>query len=69
VIGSHIVADAHRHNLERSQTFLMLYRELLEILDQRFGKPLSEDLIERRAALDIKAELAGTYALPEQEVH
>jgi hypothetical protein len=63
VIGSHIVADAHRHNLEQSQTFSMLYRELLEILDQRFGKHLSDDPIERRAALDIKAELSGTYAL------
>jgi len=68
VIGHKIVAATHRHGLERSQAFSTLYRELLRILDQGFGKHLSEDPIERRAALDIKAELAGTYALPEQEI-
>jgi hypothetical protein len=66
VIGHKIVAATHRHGLERSQAFSTLYRELLQILDQRFGKPLSEDLIERRAALDVRAEIAGTYLLQEQ---
>ena len=66
VVGAELVAATHRHNLERSQTFSTLYRELLQILDQRFGQRASEDPIERRAALDVKAELAGTYVLPEQ---
>jgi hypothetical protein len=65
VIGSHIVAATHRHKLESSKTYRDVYRELLQVLDQRFGKQLSEDPIERRAALDIKSELAGTYVLPE----
>jgi hypothetical protein len=64
VIGSDIVADTHKFGLEKSQTFSTLYRELLRILDQRYGKSLSQDPFERRAALDIKAELAGEYLLP-----
>jgi hypothetical protein len=64
VIGSDIVADTHEFSLEKSQTFSTLYRELLRILDQRYGKNLSEDPTERRAALDIKAELAGEYVPP-----
>ena len=69
VIGSHIVAGTHRYGLEKSQAFSTLYRELLHILDDRYGKTLSEDPIERRATLDVKAELSGTYTRPEQEVH
>jgi len=61
VIGTGIVADTHRYGLERSSTFAVLYQELLRNLDQRYGKNLSEDPTERRAALDIKAELAGEY--------
>jgi hypothetical protein len=64
VIGSDIVADTHEFSMEKSQTFSTLYRELLRILDQRYGKNLSEDPTERRAALDIKAELAGEYVPP-----
>ena len=64
VLGAQLVAATHRHNLERSQTFSTLYRELLQILDQRFGKHLSEDPIEKRAALDVKAELANKFEFP-----
>ena len=64
VIGSDIVADSHKFSLEKSQTFSTHYRELLRILDQRYGGKISEDPIEKRAALDIKAELAGDYVLP-----
>ena len=69
VIGSHIVAATHRCSLERSQKFSVIYRELLQTLDQRFGKHLSDDPIERKAALDVKAELSGSYTLsPEPQV-
>jgi hypothetical protein len=62
VIGSDICSDTHEFSLENSQTFSTLYRELLKILDQRYGgNTLSEDPVERRAALAIKQEIAGTY--------
>ena len=64
VLGSDLVYATHRYGLNRSQTFATTYRELLQILDQRFGKHLSEDPVERRAAMDIKAELAGEYVPP-----
>jgi hypothetical protein len=63
VIGKHIVAASHRYGLESSPTFKELYRELLRTLDKRFGKKLSGDPVERQSALDVKAELAGTYQL------
>jgi hypothetical protein len=63
VIGRQIVAGTHKYNLERSTTFSNIYRHLLRILDLRFGKQLSQDPIEKQAALDVKAELAGTYVL------
>jgi hypothetical protein len=60
VIGSGIVADNHRYDLEKSPTFCRQYRELLRILDQRFGEhgSKSEDSLESQCARDIKAELA-----------
>jgi len=64
VIGKDIVADTHKFSLEKSQTFSTLYRELLRILDQRYGGKISEDPTENRAATDIKKELAGEYVLP-----
>jgi hypothetical protein len=63
VIGRQIVSRTHQYGLERSATFSKIYRDLLRILDQRFGQQLSHDPIERQAALDIKAELAGKYTL------
>ena len=63
VIGRHIVAGAHKYGLERSATFSKVYRDLLRTLDQRFGKQLSKDPIEMQAALDIKSELVGEYAM------
>jgi hypothetical protein len=61
VLGSEIVEAAHLYGLERSQTFSTLYRELLQILDKRYGKEPTEH------ARDITAELADQYvlALPE----
>jgi len=56
-LGAGIVDAAHRYSLERSQTFSRLYRELLEILDNRFGKNTDDH------AKAIKAEIAGTYVL------
>jgi len=67
VIGKDIVADTHEFSMEKSQTFSTLYRELLRILDQRYGEHLSEDKTERRAATDIKKELAGEYVLPQEQ--
>jgi hypothetical protein len=56
-LGSVIVEAAHRYGLEKSQTFATLYRELLQMLDKRYGKEPTEH------ARDIKAELAGSYVL------
>jgi len=53
-----IVYDAHRYDLEASPTFSGAYRELLKILDKKYGHEQTKDT---RA---IKAELDGTYALP-----
>ena len=53
-----IVESAHRHGLKNSETFRLLYRELLEILDKRYGSQQTQD------ATTIRGELAGTYALP-----
>jgi hypothetical protein len=58
VIGQHIVPATHKFNLERSPTYSAAYRELLKILDQRYGKNVeSSDPIEKQAAMDVKAEL------------
>jgi hypothetical protein len=54
-----VVESAHRHGLKKSQTFSLLYRELLEILDKRYGHESTYD------ARAIKAELAGEYVLSE----
>ena len=37
VIGSEIVGTAHRYGLKKSPTFDALFRELLQILDKRYG--------------------------------
>ena len=63
VIGRHIVRGTHMYSLERSATFSTIYRDLLRILDQKFGRQLSQDPIERQSALDVKAEIEGTYEL------
>jgi hypothetical protein len=53
-----VVESAHRHGLKMSQTFNLLYRELLEMLDRHYGCQQTQD------AATIRAELAGTYVLP-----
>jgi hypothetical protein len=60
-LGSEIVEAAHRYGLEKSQTFSALYRELLQILNNRYGKEPTEH------ARDIRAELAGLYVLASPE--
>lgn len=50
-----VVESAHRHNLKNSPAFAATYRELLELLDKRYGRQATED------AAIIRAELAGTY--------
>jgi len=57
-LGHDIVAATHRRNLKISPTYSAAYRELLSILDQRFG-----DNRDRNSAA-IKQELAGTFVLP-----
>lgn len=54
-LGDVIVWTTHRYDLEQSQTFSMLYRELLLHLDQRYGANQNQH---SRA---IKAELSGAY--------
>ena len=58
VIGFEIVSETHRLNLDVSPTYSALYRELLSILDQRFGN--NRD----RNSAAIKQELAGKFVLP-----
>src|ERR1700680_4668610 len=53
-----VVESAHRRGLRKSQSFNLLYRGLLEILDKRYGSQQTQD------AAIIRAELAGTYVLP-----
>jgi hypothetical protein len=62
-LGSDFVENTHRFELEESATYSALYRELLRILDERFGHEHTDH------ACDIKLELAGTYVLklPEPE--
>jgi hypothetical protein len=59
-LGSSLVQNTHRYKLERSQTFSAAYRELLEILDKKYGNEQTKD------AHAIKAELDGSYVLPAQ---
>jgi hypothetical protein len=58
-LGTDLVANTHHFGLETSATYVALYRELLRTLDKKFGHEQTE------AARDIKAELAGTYVLPQ----
>jgi hypothetical protein len=62
VLGSGLVTNTHRFGLERSATYAGLYRELLTILDKKFGR--NDSGSEGASASDIKAELSGTYVLP-----
>lgn len=55
-LGLDIVEAAHKFGLLRSQTFQSAYRELLELLDRRYG----EDQTEHARA--VRDELAGVYA-------
>jgi hypothetical protein len=56
--GYDLVSATHRFNLETSPTYSTLYRELLELLDLRFGG--NRD----RNSTAIKQELAGKFVLP-----
>ncbi len=56
-IGSVIVEAAHR-GLDKSPTFTAVYKELLPILDKKFGHDNTED------SRDVRLELAGRYVLP-----
>jgi hypothetical protein len=57
-LGYEIVSATHRFNLEISPTYSAVYRELLGLLDQRFGS--NRD----RNSITIKQELAGKFVLP-----
>src|SRR5260370_37399298 len=61
VIGIELVVETHKQNLEVSPTYSALYRELLLILDSRFGNNNDRD------SEAIKQELAGTFVLPVQQ--
>jgi hypothetical protein len=58
MLGYEIVSAAHRFNLEISPTYSEVYRELLGLLDARFGS--NRD----RNSLAIKQELARKFVLP-----
>ena len=65
VIGRWIVSRTHKYGLESSATFSRIYRELLSVLDKKFGKNAdSSDDSEGGSARAVKAELSGTYVLP-----
>lgn len=68
VIGSQIVAATHRHELEKSGTYSAAYRELLHVLDKRYGRNADvnhPDKVEREAALAVKREIKRLF--PEEE--
>ena len=56
-LGETIVRDAHMYGLEQSPTFSAGYRELLRILDEKYGYEQTKD------AHAIKAELNGSFVL------
>jgi hypothetical protein len=56
VIGSGLVDAAHKYDLERSPTYARAYRELLLILDKKFGRNNDEH------SQAVKQELAGKAA-------
>jgi hypothetical protein len=56
-LGETIVRDAHVYGLEQSPTFSAAYRELLEILDKKYGHEQTKD------ARVIRQELLGEYML------
>src|SRR6266567_1578492 len=56
-LGSDLVANTHRFGLETSSTYSAVYRELLRILDKKFGHEETEH------AHDVKIELEGEYVL------
>ena len=62
VLGSGLVENTHRFELEKSPSYSFAYRELLTILDNRFGHNVNGS--EGASARDIKADLAGKYVLP-----
>jgi hypothetical protein len=53
--ASDVIESAHRHGLKQSATFATAFRELLEMLNKRYGSQRTE------GAAAIRAELAGTY--------
>jgi hypothetical protein len=57
-VSGSLVESVHRHGLKKSPTFAAMYRELLEMLDKRYGRQPTHD------AAIVKAELAGEYVLP-----
>jgi hypothetical protein len=57
MLGHEIVSATHKYHLEISPTYRALYRELLGLLDQRFGS--NRD----RNSMAIKQELAGKFVL------
>jgi hypothetical protein len=56
-LGESIVHDTHRYHLEQSPTYSATYRELLRILDTKFGHENTEH------ARSIRQELSGEYVL------
>jgi hypothetical protein len=58
VLGYDIVSATHRYNLEISPTYSAIYRELLGLLDQRFGSNFDRD------STAIKRELSGKFVVP-----
>lgn len=59
VLGEDLVANTHRFELEKSPTYSSTYRDLLKLLDRKFGK--NNRGPEALSAITIRAELAGTY--------
>jgi hypothetical protein len=50
-----VVESAHRHGLKQSPVFAASFRDLLEMLNKRYGSQHTDD------ATAVRAELAGTY--------
>lgn len=57
VLGFEIIESTRKFDLERSTAYLAAYRELLGLLDQRYGKNTDVNTYEGRSAKAVREEL------------
>jgi hypothetical protein len=65
--ASDLIESAHRHGLKRSPVFATSFRELLEMLNKRYGRQQTKEANEVRAELNETYVYVPTHAKPEQK--